>query len=77
MGSPRCLFQIKIKDLPDHSAIPQLMESIIKDYKLSLPETKRVFITYPGRTGIILIESEIQKKDTGNKASLGRDPAIK
>jgi 3-dehydro-L-gulonate 2-dehydrogenase len=47
-GVSQVFISIKIKNLPNHSAIPLLIETIIKDYKLSLPENKSDFITYPG-----------------------------
>ena len=47
-GLSQVFISINIKKLPNHSSIPVLIDSIITDYKQSVPETEHVLISYPG-----------------------------
>jgi len=48
VGVSQVFISIKIKNLPDHSSIPTLVNNIINDYKQSVPETENTLISYPG-----------------------------
>jgi 3-dehydro-L-gulonate 2-dehydrogenase len=47
-GLSQVFISINIKQLPHHSSIPLLIESIITDYKQSAPESEHSSISYPG-----------------------------
>ncbi|WP_276503782.1 3-dehydro-L-gulonate 2-dehydrogenase [Terrimonas pollutisoli] len=47
-GLSQVFVTINISVLPDHSAIPGLIKNILDDYKQSLPQDSRTFISYPG-----------------------------
>ena len=47
-GLSQVFISINLKQLPNHSSIPILIESIITDYKQSVPESEDASISYPG-----------------------------
>ena len=47
-GVSQVFISINIKILSNHSSIPALIESIIGDYKNSIPENEQASISYPG-----------------------------
>jgi 3-dehydro-L-gulonate 2-dehydrogenase len=47
-GLSQVFISINIKNLPNHSSIPTLVNNIINDYKQSVPGTEETIITYPG-----------------------------
>jgi 3-dehydro-L-gulonate 2-dehydrogenase len=47
-GLSQVFVTIDVKGLPNHSAIPKLIEEVIADYKQSVPKDALTSITYPG-----------------------------
>lgn len=47
-GLSQVFISISLKQLPNHSSIPVLIENIITDYKQSVPESEQGSISYPG-----------------------------
>jgi len=47
-GLSQVFISINIKNLPNHSSIPVLVNNIINDYKQSVTGNKEIPITYPG-----------------------------
>jgi len=47
-GLSQVFMSINIKQLPNYFSIPGLIESIITDYKQSVPESENAWISYPG-----------------------------
>jgi 3-dehydro-L-gulonate 2-dehydrogenase len=47
-GLSQVFISINIKNLPNHSSIPVLLNNIINDYKQSVTGNKETPITYPG-----------------------------
>jgi 3-dehydro-L-gulonate 2-dehydrogenase len=52
-GLSQVFISINIKQLPNHSSIPGLIENIINDYKRSVPESEHTSISYPGERVLI------------------------
>lgn len=61
-GLSQIFISINIKNLSNHSSIPALIESIISDYKRSVPENEQTSISYPGER---VLNSRKRNDETG------------
>jgi len=61
-GLSQVFISINIKNLSNHSSIPALIESIINDYKRSVPENEQTSISYPGER---VLNSRKRNDETG------------
>ena len=61
-GVSQVFISINIKNLSNHSSIPALIESIVSDYKRSVPENEQTSISYPGER---VLNSRKRNNETG------------
>ena len=60
-GLSQVFVAIDIKRLPGHSAIPQLIQDVITDYKRSIPQDGFTSITYPGERVLQTRKQNLEK----------------
>jgi 3-dehydro-L-gulonate 2-dehydrogenase len=60
-GLSQIFVAIDIKNLPNHSVIPTLIENVITDYKQSTPQDETTSITYPGERVLLTRERNLMQ----------------
>lgn len=60
-GLSQALISINIKKLTNHSSVPGIIESIIDDYKTSVPMDNKTFISYPGERVLRTRKQNLEK----------------
>ena len=60
-GLSQLFVAIDIKRLPQHSAIPKIIDNVITDYKQSVPQDAITSITYPGERVLQTRQRNLEK----------------